>query len=66
MTLDLSKPEDARRYITHFQETHVDASYVDLSSGRRVTFDSMTDDDAVLVAHGLYEMEQAAQNGGIH
>lgn len=65
MILDLSKPEDARKYIAVFRETHMDITEVRMSSGRTINLEDMTDDDAISVAHGLCEIEQAANNGGI-
>jgi hypothetical protein len=69
ITLDLSKPHDARKYINHFVATRMDSNphdlYFDLSGGRRVWVKDMTDDDAVLIAHNLYDIEQATKNGGV-
>jgi hypothetical protein len=57
-------PTEARDYISNFKHVlGLDATYVRLSSGREIHFDSMTDDDAVLVATGLKQIEVAAADG---
>jgi hypothetical protein len=59
----MSSAADARKYIADFK--HIlgkEASYVETSSGRRIEFATMDDDDAVWVAQQLRAMEtEAAQ-----
>ena len=62
--LDLTKAEDCRWYIDNFEGPYGHKiTHVVMSGGRRIEFSSMNDNDAILVANQLYEMElQAAQN----
>lgn len=61
--LDLRKPEDCRWYCDNFEVPgQGKVSFVQLDGGRRVDFHTMSDEDAVLVANQLYQMEQE----GIH
>ena len=59
------KPETARQYVRNFK--HIlgkEATFVETSSGRRIEFATMTDEDAIWVAGQLQDMErQAAQRG---
>ena len=59
------KPETARQYVANFK--HVlgkEATYVETSTGRRIEFSTMTDEDAIWVAQQLQDMElQAARRG---
>jgi hypothetical protein len=60
-TLDLADPKDARTYIDEFRVKGRPVTYVELSSGKRIDVDRMTDKEAVTVAHLLYEMELEAE-----
>jgi hypothetical protein len=55
--IDLAKAEDCRWYINHFELPSGKLTFVDLAGGRRVFVNSMSDEDAVLIANELYEME---------
>lgn len=58
-SLDLRKPEDCRWYCDNFNVPgRGKVTFVQLSGGRRVEFKDMTDDEAVMIANQLYEMEQ--------
>lgn len=54
---DLGKPEAARDYIARFHFEGKKPTWIELSDGRRIDFATMTDDDAVLVAHALFNAE---------
>ena len=54
--LDLSRPEDARWYIANFEWPGLPSKpvYIELTSGRRIVFENMTDDEAKDAAHLIY------------
>lgn len=54
---------DARRYVLSFGDKFLGRkiSYCDTSAGRRIYFYNMTDEDAVLVAGMLKEIELEAK-----
>lgn len=57
-SLDLRKPEDCRWYCANFEVPGKGkVSFVTLEGGRRVDFHKMTDDEAVMIANQLYQME---------
>lgn len=60
MNTNMITPEQARHYIGTFAK-HVipGAEYVDFPSGR-INFSTMTDEQAIKVAIGLMELEEAA------
>lgn len=59
--LDISKPEDARRYCDGWSTGSKKIAEVTLevSPGRleRIVFSNMTDEQAVRAAHSLYDLE---------
>lgn len=56
--IDLTKPEDCRWYCHNFEVPGKGKlGFVELEGGRRVEFHTMSDDDAVMIANQLYEME---------
>lgn len=55
-SLDLSKPDEARIYISVITIRESKPEYVDLTSGRRVWLNNMSDTDAVMIAHLFHEM----------
>lgn len=55
--IDLRKAADCRWYIDHFDHPAGKITYVELSGGRRVEFHKMSDEDAILIANELYQME---------
>ncbi len=60
--LDLRKPEDAKKYIDAFEiPGQPKINFVVLSSGRKVDFATMTDEDAILVASLLQGIEIEAE-----
>lgn len=62
MQLDLTKAEDARTYVLYFRtEVLPGAKFVDTQCGRRIYFSEMTDEDAIDVAHMLYDLENQAE-----
>lgn len=61
-TIDLETPAGAREYIRLFSHSiGKKVTFVALSSGREVHFDAMTDDDALLVAKLLMDIEMRAR-----
>lgn len=61
-SIDLRKPEDCRWYCHNFEiPGQGKVGFVELANGRRVDFHSMSDEDAVLIANQLYEMEQQGE-----
>jgi hypothetical protein len=59
--LDIEKPADARTYIKAWVEafersTGKVTDYVTMSGGRKIEFATMSDEDAVAAAIGLYKM----------
>ncbi len=60
--LDLSNPEQARKYVADFKYIlGKEASYAVTSSDRIIHFANMSDDDAVFVANELRAMEIEAK-----
>lgn len=56
--IDLRKPEDCRVYCNNFViPGKGKLGFVELADGRRVDFHNMSDEDAVMIAHQLYQME---------
>ena len=63
----MTEAAEARKYIADFK--HIlgkEASYVETSSGRRIEFATMDDEDAVWVAAQLRGMETEAARRGRH
>jgi hypothetical protein len=61
-SLDLRKPDDCRWYCNNFEiPGRGKLGFVELSGGRRVQFHDMSDEDAILIANQLYEMELEAE-----
>lgn len=58
MTLDLSKPNDARTYIAQFEIPGASSkpSYIELNTGKRIEFATMTDEEACVAAHLLHDL----------
>lgn len=58
LRLDLSCPKDARLYISEFEIPGAPSkpSYVELNTGKRIEFATMTDEEACVVAHLLHDM----------
>lgn len=53
-------PDEARTYIDSFRETTgLDATYVQFEAGDMIYLNNMTDDEAIRVARGLWDIEQA-------
>lgn len=69
-SIDLTDPKQARKYCEEFEVPGKGRiTYVQLSTGRKVELKTMSDEDAVDIAHGLYEMQLegerlAAQDNG--
>ena len=72
--LDLSRPEDARWYIANFEWRVLPSkpAFIELTSGRRIVFENMTDQEAKDAAHLIYrdieceiESRHARKKGGI-
>lgn len=58
MFLDLSKPEQARKYIEDLELPGIHKiTFIDLTDGRRIDFTNMTDNEAILAANLLYDVE---------
>jgi hypothetical protein len=66
LKIDLNDPEQARLYCRNARFGEPGKSgpitYVDMSGGRRIYLDKMTDDEAVEVASALYEQFQTVQD----
>lgn len=58
INLDLSKPEDARAYIENFEipGAATKPSYIELNTGKRIEFATMTDEEACVAAHLLHDL----------
>lgn len=60
--LDLSKPVDARYYIARFEiaGTPSRPTFIETNTGKKIVFAEMTDEEACLAAHLLYDLELEA------
>lgn len=72
LKLDLGCPQDARQFIADFDWSWAPAppEYIQCNDGTRYEFATLTDADAIVVAHLLYDLvleakEQAEKNGMI-
>lgn len=57
VTFDLSDPSQARAYIAQFKMGDKIPSYITTNQNRLIHFRNMSDDDAIFVAHELWDME---------
>jgi hypothetical protein len=60
--LDLSEPEDARAYVARFVIPGAPGkpTYIELNTGKRITFATMDDEEACVAAHLLHDLEVEA------
>lgn len=59
-------PEFARDYIKNFKYTlGIEVDHVQMDSGEVIYFDKMTDEQAVIVAKGLIDIELEALKKGL-
>jgi hypothetical protein len=56
--MNLSDPKDARAYIDQFEIPGAPSkpSYIELNTGKRIEFATMTDDEACVAAHLLHDL----------
>lgn len=55
--IDLRDPKDCRWYVDNFHFPQGRASFVETSEGRRINFNSMSDEDAIFVANWLFKVQ---------
>lgn len=67
LNLDLSKPDDARIFIDKFKYVLSksmdgnDATFVRTSSGKEIYISNLSDEEAVMVAHCLFDLIEEDQ-----
>jgi len=52
---DLRNPKDARKYVKMFSDEELASITIETNSGKMIDFKKMTDDEACVAAHLLFE-----------